>query len=199
VYTPSQLADIQRFEYPFGEFEVVLKAVVRGLHHKSDVGGVRLGVRGADEVRRQSAEMIEIIERQTGHRVDAILVMKQVKQVSAELLISAHRDESIGPVVTIGSGGIFTEIHQDVVSFAAPIAVEEAQRMLSALNCSALFQGYRGRPAVDLRELAECIAAFSSGFVAATDLVEVEVNPLIVGAHGPLAVDAIVVRKDEQS
>jgi len=194
VYSPSQLRDFEHVDYEFGAADVVLKAVVQGVHHKSDIGGVRIGVRGADQVREQALSMVEDIER-SGHQVEAIIVMKQVKQASAELLLSGHRDASIGPLVTVGAGGIFTEVYRDIVSFAAPVSVEEAEHMLSALDCSVLFKGYRGRPAVDVKQLAANVAAFSAAFASSTDLIEVEINPVITGAHGSWAVDAIVVRE----
>jgi acetate---CoA ligase (ADP-forming) len=198
VYHPFQLRDFESVEYEFGDEAVVLKAVVQGVHHKSDIGGVRIGLRGADQVRDQALSMIEDIER-LGHQVESVMVMRQVKQVGVELLLSGHRDRSIGPLVTVGSGGIFTEVYRDIISFAAPVSVEEAENMLLALDCSILFKGYRGRPAVNVKELAAQVATFSSAFAGSSDLLEVEVNPLIAGAQGSWAVDAIVVREDKNS
>jgi acetate---CoA ligase (ADP-forming) len=175
--------------------EVVVKIVVEGVHHKSDLGGVRTKVPRSDAL-EQARDMARSFA-EAGYEVDGVLVMEHVTADGPELLVNLARDPAVGPVLTIGAGGVLTELLRDVITFAAPVTATEAQALLSSLQVRTLLEGYRGSRAVDLTELAAAIATFSSRFADDPNLLEVEVNPLMTSAAGAWAVDAIVRTKEQ--
>jgi len=173
--------------------EVVLKVVIDGVHHKSDLGGVRTRVpRGrALAEARAMAETLAVSD----YEIAGVIVMEQVSAAGPELLLSARRDAAVGPIVTVGAGGVLAELLGDVAVAAAPVSVPEAQRLLDSLRVGRLLQGYRGSERVGLVPTAEAIAAFSQAFADDESLSEVEVNPLMPSAEGLWAVDALVRRE----
>ena len=107
-----------------------------------------------------------------------------------ELLLGGVRDPQFGPLVMVGWGGIYVEVLADTVARLAPVSPDEALAMLDALRLAPLLHGVRGEAPVDLPSLAQVISAFSRMLVDVPELEEVEVNPLMVGPGGVLAVDA---------
>jgi acetate---CoA ligase (ADP-forming) len=167
---------------------VVLKTVAPGLMHKSEAGGVHLGLLDDAAV---GAAFEQLCER-FGPRV---VVQRQVSLVDkVELFLGMSVDPQFGPLVSFGLGGIWVETLRDVVLALPPITPEQAERMLHRLRAAPLLSGARGRPPVDLPALAQVIAAFSRMAAAlGDDLAEVDVNPLLAGPDGVVAVDALVI------
>jgi succinyl-CoA synthetase beta subunit len=176
----------------------VVKAVIPHVHHKSDLGGVRVNVNGYPAIVETGRAMLQDIEASSGHVPEGVIVMQQVKSPGPELILHAQRDPAIGAVITVGAGGIFTEILRDVQTFVAPATVPEVRAMLANLRVWPLFNGFRGAAAVDTERLAQLIAEFSIAFVEDPTLTEVEVNPLMTSADQFWAVDAIVRREGTQ-
>lgn len=179
------LAAAETLGYP-----VALKAISRTLVHKSDIGGVRLALRdGAALADAWDAVVAALADH--GHAFEGCAVAEMVAGV-AELIVGARRDPAFGPLVVIGFGGTLVEIVEDVAVALAPITAGEALTMLRRLKLWPLLDGARGRPAADV-EAAACAAADISRLAAAMGdrLVELDVNPLIVGpeGHGAIAVD----------
>ena len=175
-------------------FPVVIKAVVPGLVHKTEAGGVMLGLGDAAAVQ---AAMQCMRERIAGSSADSVLsgvlVSPQV-QGGVEMVIGAHRDPQFGWIVALGFGGIFTEVLDDVVLASAPVSPATAMRMLGRLRGRALLEGARGTPRCDLQALAQALSALSHlahSFGERMDAVEV--NPLLARAEGVLALDARVL------
>jgi succinyl-CoA synthetase beta subunit len=171
---------------------VVVKADCVGSVHKADVGALRLGVPAA-EAGRVAAEVWEAARAAFGtERVRGVLVEEMLDPV-AELIVSVHRDPHVGPVVTVGAGGALVELMGDAVSRLAPVDAEEADRMLDGLRLAPLLEGHRGRPAADRDALAAAIAALSRlGPLLGSGVELVEVNPLAALAQGVRALDAVV-------
>jgi acyl-CoA synthetase (NDP forming) len=139
---------------PSIQFPVVLKAM--GLLHKTDVGGVRLGIADADELRVEYRSMVDLLDPPAvtiEHMVDT--------SEGVELIVGVRRDERFGPVAMVGGGGILTEVLDDVATSLAPIDPSRAAALLRTLRTSALLDGVRGRPAVDIEAVAEQIAAIT--------------------------------------
>jgi acetyltransferase len=164
-------------------FPVVLKAVRPGLVHKSDAGGVRTGVAAEATVRETVADF----ERRLGP--GATLLQKQVEP-GVELVIGAVRDPQFGPVVLFGLGGVWVEILDDVALRVAPFDETEARGMLDELRAQALLDGARGRPPVDRAAVARLLAGVSAWIARAPWLASLDVNPIIAGGSGLVAVDA---------
>jgi acyl-CoA synthetase (NDP forming) len=164
-----------------------VKADAGRLLHKSDVGGVRLGLETADQV----AEAIVDVQRLSG--VDGVPVLVQgMAPGGVELIVSLWTDDVFGSVLMVGSGGRLVELVRDVQIWLGPLDVDDAVGLLSRLACYPLLTGFRGGRPADVRALAELLSRLSGlagTSVAGGRLRQLEINPLIVGEHDVLAVD----------
>jgi acetate---CoA ligase (ADP-forming) len=167
-------------------YPVVVKAL--GTLHKSDVGGVVVGITGPDELRAAVADL--------RHRLDppgfSVERMAPVHE-GLELIVGAGRDPRFGPVAAVGLGGIYTEIFGDVAVGLAPLDVGEAERMLYSLRGAPLLAGARGRPPCDVRAAAKAAVALSRVAASHPAIAEIEINPLLVTPDGAVALDARVI------
>lgn len=173
-------------------FPVVLKAVARGLMHKSDVGGVALGLGDAAVVADAFGRVEAAVAGLPGAVFEGAVVAEMI-QGGTELIIGASHDAQFGATVLVGSGGIAAELARDVSIGLAPVSHDRAREMLQALKIWPLLDGYRGRPRLDVDAAADAIVRVS--WLAADlgpRLLEFDVNPLIVRAvgQGAIAVDA---------
>ena len=165
---------------------LVLKTASPEVVHKSDQGGVVLGV----ETEQHLREAYHDIASRLGPQV----VVAPVVDEGVEMLLGARLDPQFGPVVLIGFGGIYAEILQDVVFALPPFTAQHARHCLGRLQLRAMLDGVRGRPAADVDAFCEAAARFSAIIDALRNVVsEVDVNPIIVHEHGYTAVDALVV------
>ncbi|MCB1000142.1 MAG: acetate--CoA ligase family protein [Acidimicrobiales bacterium] len=173
------LATAEAIGYP-----VTLKAL--GLAHKSEAGAVKVGIEDAELV---SAALWNMPATELGY-----LVESTVTDVVAEVLVAVRRDPPVGWLVTLGFGGVHTELWNDVVHLLAPVSEEQVIDALGRLRSARLLHGYRGRPAADVAALARLVVALTEGVVG-TDVVEVELNPVLVGRRGATAVDALWIEE----
>lgn len=168
---------------PSLSYPVVLKAM--GLLHKSDLGGVRLGIADATELRAAYEQMVERLTP------PAVTVEHMVEVGDGvELIVGVRHDPRFGPVAMVGAGGVLTEVMDDVATSLAPVSVERAGEMLRSLRVAPLLDGVRGRPAVDVVAVAEQVAAVTAFACAHREVVDLEVNPLLATADGAVALDA---------
>jgi acyl-CoA synthetase (NDP forming) len=168
-------------------FPIVLKALSSS--HKSDAGGVRLGIAGESALDAAFADMASRL------KADVFSVERMIDRTDAvELLLGVRRDASFGPVVVIGMGGLYTEVLQDVAVALAPLNPDLAGQMIRSLRAAPLLLGARGRPPLDVGAAARVTAALSELAARWPELAEVEINPLLVGRTGVVALDARVVR-----
>ncbi len=168
--------------------KLVLKVVSPELVHKTDVGGVVLGV-SPDEAPAAVEEMLARISyRFPGARIEGVLIQEQLPP-GQELIVGSVRDPQFGPLVMVGFGGIFVEVIKDVVFDVAPLSPEEAREMLEGMRGYALLRGARGRPPVDIDAVAEVLERISHLAHDFPQIVEMDVNPLIAYPDGAVAVD----------
>ena len=181
-------------------FPVVLKVQSPDIAHRSDVGGVRLDVRSADEVPHAWDEVLEAVRsHRPDARVDGLLVARQVEAV-VELIAGVKRDDLFGPVVVAGAGGIFVEVLADVALRLPPLDEREAAAMLEELRVAPLLRGARGRPVADVAATAGVLMRLGElALDLGPRLSELDVNPLLVlpEGHGALAADALIVLKED--
>jgi succinyl-CoA synthetase beta subunit len=164
-------------------FPVVVKAL--GALHKSDGGGVVLGIRDADHLRHELAALQA--------RLAALeLSVERMAPVEdgVELIVGTRRDPRFGPVVLVGLGGLYAEMLDDVAVALAPIDADGAGELLLSLRGAALLTGARGRPPLALAAAADAVCAVARLGAARPDLDEIEINPLLVTASGAVALDA---------
>ncbi len=167
-------------------YPVVLKAL--GLLHKSDAGGVALGLRDADDLRAAFTRMAASLAA-NGYVVEKMVSVP----VSVEVLVGCRRDARFGPLVVVGLGGVYTEIFRDAVVALAPAESSELEPLIRTLGGASLLTGARGRPALDIAGVAHAAAALSRLAAEHPEIAEVEINPLLVGADGVVGLDARVV------
>jgi acyl-CoA synthetase (NDP forming) len=171
-------------------FPVVMKALVPGVAHKTEAGLVRLGIRTTEDARAAAAGLLEAAGPSA-----ALLVAEMVQPV-AELLVGARVDPEFGPIVVVGAGGVLVELYRDVAIRMAPVSEAMAAEMIRETRAAALLGGWRGRPAGDLEAAAGAVAALSAFIDDFRDeVLEVEVNPLAVLPRGALALDCLLVRR----
>jgi acyl-CoA synthetase (NDP forming) len=160
---------------------VVLKLSAPGLIHKTEVGGVRLGLRGGEQAGAAFAEMTSPGRLASfGFEADGVFVQEMVAD-GLDLLVSVHDDEVFGAVLTIGAGGVAIEVERDVAHLAIPFRDEELLRALRGLRLWPHLAGFRGQPGCDLSVLAAVARAVAGVYLAqAPALAELEINPLRV-------------------
>ena len=173
---------------------VALKLDAAGVVHKSEVGGVALGLTDDDAVYGAALAMLEGA-RQRGLQVRGLLVQPMAPP-GLELILGLRRDPLFGPSVLVGMGGILTEILDDVVIRLAPVTPRVAMSMLDDLRGRRLLDGVRGRRAVDRATIAETLVALGRLGADRTDVLEVDLNPVIATPTGALVVDALVVLEE---
>ncbi len=178
---------------------VAVKILSPDIAHKTEVGGVRLNVRPA-EVRDAARDMLDSVAfAQPGARLRGLLIQPMESGVG-ELIVGVTRDPVFGLVMTVGLGGIMTELFQDVAHRLLPVDEEMAREMLGELRSASLLQGFRGKPAADVAAAARAIAAVSRAAMAAgPTLNELEINPLLIKAQGQgaVALDALLLTTTE--
>ena len=170
-------------------YPVACKLLSEGLLHKSDAGGVLVGVPDAGEARAAFARF----SRREGFR--GMLVQEMVGK-SVELILGGTRDPAFGPVVVYGLGGVYAEVLRDYVLEVAPADAVEVRESLRQGRIGKVIAGYRGGPRVDLGRLARVISSFSRIMVENPGISQMEINPLMAGEEGVLAVDARVIVGD---
>jgi len=179
-------------------FPVVLKVQSADLPHKTEAGGVRLGLADRDAVTAAySAMLANVAGHRPGATIDGVLVQRMAPR-GHELVIGMVDDATFGPIMMLGFGGTTVELFGDVVHAPAPLDEAEAVRMLLSLRSARLLTGFRGAPPIDLAPVAGLIAALSRAALTLHDQVrEFELNPVIVHADGSglTVADALLMMK----
>ena len=173
-------------------FPVVLKVVSPDLPHKTEAGGVHVGISNIIELKKILTDMRRsVIAYKPDARLRGWLIEEMVEGV--ELIVGALNNPSFGPLVMVGMGGVYAELFNDVVRRYAPFGVDAARELVLRLKGARVLQGYRGQPACDINALAQAVSRVSWLIADHADVLrEVEINPLLAGKHGAWAVDAVV-------
>ncbi len=178
-YTLPLLADSTEdaLAYP-----LVIKQL--GLSHKSDVGGIRLGIDNADSLSQVLVEM----------RCEAgCLVEEQMPEATLELLVGIASDPVHGLLLSVGRGGVYTELEKDIAQGLLPLSAIQLQLLLRTLRCYPLIAGYRGKPGINSEQLIKVLMEIQAAALAIGDqLLELEINPLLCSGESIVAVDALL-------
>lgn len=169
---------------------VALKAIAGGLLHKTDAGGVRLGLDGADAASRAAAE-IETAVTQAGYKLEGLVVQPMAPD-GVELIVGVVNDHSFGPVIACGAGGTTAELIKDVAVRITPLTDLDARAMVRSLQTFPLLDGYRGAPRSDVEAIEDVLLRVSAMVEAHPEIAELDCNPLVVLADRALIVDARV-------
>jgi acyl-CoA synthetase (NDP forming) len=167
-------------------YPVALKTDTPDIAHKSDVGGVRLGIADPAGLAAAYADL--------SARLGPSVTVTEMAGAGPELILGMARDPALGPLVVIGAGGILAEFLADRAVALPPLTEQSAAALIARLRSARLLSGFRGQPATDLAALAAAVAAFSTLVTDLADqLAAFDVNPLICTPDGPVAVDALAV------
>lgn len=176
----GDLAD--RVGYP-----AVLKLVSPDLPHRTETGAIRTGVESRDAALETYDDLMEVAEHESVS-VEGVQVQEQVPE-GREVIVGGLRDDTFGPTVMFGLGGIFVEVMEDVSFRVAPIGREEARAMMHEIRAYPVLEKFRGKPAADVDAAADVVAAVSRLVHENPEIDTLDINPLIMHERGAVAVD----------
>ena len=176
-------------------YPVVMKIQSPDISHKSDVGGVHLGLKSTDEVRKAFPEMMDAIKTNCPEaRIEGVTLQKMVTVYDYELIIGSKKDPTLGPVIIFGQGGTETEFYKDVAIGLPPLNQRLARILIEHTNVyNMLSKGFRKKPAVNLRLLDETLIRLSNMIVDFPEIKELDINPLVVSGDKVIALDARII------
>ncbi|HVQ19246.1 MAG TPA: acetate--CoA ligase family protein, partial [Actinomycetes bacterium] len=173
---------------------VVVKAVAPGLLHKTDLGLVKVGLYGPDDVRLAAKE---ILESATAEGIDAQLLVVEQVSASLDVVVGYTRDPQFGPTTLVGLGGVWTEQLDQVSLHVGPLDRATARRVLGESRVGAMLETARGG-ALDREGVVAVMCAVSDIGIAHPDILAIDVNPVMVSRDRSVAVDAVIQRTTEQ-
>lgn len=166
---------------------VVAKIAANDIAHKTEVGGVIIGIANEQQLDAALNKIAAIPTKDPGK-----VLLEEMAGEGIELIVGGVRDPSWGPIVMVGLGGIFAEALADTSLRLAPVTADQAADMLNDLRAKVVFDGFRGMAPVDRQALAETVIAIGALLNEHPEIAEIEINPLRVGAAGALALDALL-------
>ncbi len=177
-------------------FPVVMKLNSPDVSHKSDIGGVMVGLNTVEEVARAFDRIMKnALEKAPGARLEGVFLQKHCSD-GTEVIIGAKRDSQFGPVVVYGLGGIYAEVFRDVAFRIAPVDIREAKSMIAQTMSCKILNGARGREPADITDLAGAIVRLSRLVVNFPEIAELDINPLLAGPEGVVALDSRIALKN---
>lgn len=173
-------------------FPVVIKVVSEDVVHKSDAGGVKVGIKSDEELRRAFEEMMVSVKNYYPDSViEGVSVEEMVEGV--ELLIGTNTDSQFGKMIALGIGGVFVEIYKDVSFRLIPVTTSDVEEMILDIKGKAMLEGYRGMPAVDKQELISLVLKVSKLIEKFPIINEMDLNPVVATADGLKVIDARII------
>jgi len=174
-------------------FPVVLKIVSPNISHKTDVGGVKVGIHDNKGVKAAYEEILENVRKNRPDAVIRGIIVSEMALPAPEVIIGGLRDPQFGPAVMFGLGGVFVEIFKDVSFRIAPVEEYEALEMISEVKGSAMLRGFRNSQPLDISAIVQAILKVSDMMVSLSEIKEVDLNPVLVYPKGIKAVDARII------
>lgn len=169
--------------------QLVLKVESPDITHKSDLGGVKVGV-DPEEVTVEYEELLETVRENSGSsnlRLEGVRIQEMVK--GEEVIVGVNRDPQFGPLIMFGLGGIYVEVLKDVAFRVAPVSRPEAEKMIKSINAYPILEGVRGGPGVDVDALVDIVQKVGQLACEVPEVSELDLNPIIVDSSGPRVVD----------
>ena len=173
-------------------FPVVIKVVSEDVVHKSDAGGVKVGIKSDEELRRAFEEMMVSVKN---HYPDSVIEGVSVEEMveGVELLIGTNTDSQFGKMIALGIGGVFVEIYKDVSFRLIPVTTSDVEEMILDIKGKAMLEGYRGMPAVDKQELISLVLKVSKLIEKFPIINEMDLNPVVATTDGLKVIDARII------
>jgi len=174
-------------------FPVVLKIVSPDIIHKSDVGGVKVDVKNAKEVRGAYSDILKNVHKNATKAQIVGMLIQEMAPSGTEVIVGSIKDPQFGPALMFGLGGIFVEVLKDVTFRVAPISQEEASEMIREVKAYPLLKGYRNTPPADTKAIAEILVKTSKMVMEHQEIKELDLNPIMVYEKGAKTVDARII------
>jgi len=175
-------------------YPVVLKIVSEDVVHKSDSGGVKVGISSDEELKKSYDEMLLNVRNHYPHaEIQGFSVEEMVNGV--ELIIGTSTDSQFGKMIAFGIGGIFIEVYKDVSFRLIPITEQDVLAMIEEIQGKKLLDGYRGMPKVDIEELTSLLLKISKLIEEFPHIFEMDLNPIVATSEGLKAIDARIILK----
>jgi acyl-CoA synthetase (NDP forming) len=174
-------------------FPVVLKIISPDVIHKTDSGGVKLGLKSVSEVRKAYNEILESVKKKFPSAVIHGVSVQKMARPGTEVIIGSSKDPQFGPVIMFGLGGIFVEMLKDVSFRIIPVARRDAQEMIKEIKGYPLLQGYRGKEPASIPVLIDMILKISNLINKNPQIKELELNPVFAYKDRAVAVDARII------
>jgi acetyltransferase len=180
-------------------FPVVTKVVSPQIFHKSDKGGITLGLKTAEEVRNAVTDTEMKIKRAVPDAVITGYLVEKMAPMGLEVIVGMKHDPAFGPMMMFGSGGVMVELFKDVAFGIAPLTPNQALDMVESTKAGVLLKGYRGSPEYDVEAVVEIIGRLSQVVLDHPSILEIEINPLLVlqKGKGALVLDARMIVSNE--
>lgn len=173
-------------------YPVALKIVSEDVIHKSDVGGVKVGIKSDEELKKSYEEMMVSIKKHyPTAKVEGVSIEEMVK--GTEVLIGSMTDSQFGKMIALGIGGIFTEIYKDVTFRLIPITKEDVKEMMNEIKGKKIFEGFRGLPQVKKEELTNLMMKISKLVEENPIIKEMDLNPVVATEKGLITIDARII------
>ena len=179
-------------------FPVVLKIVSPDIVHKSDAGGVKLGLRTSKQVGKAYDDILSAVKQKHPQAVIQGVSVQKMARPGVEVIIGMTKDAQFGPVLMFGLGGILVEILKDVSFRIVPLTKRDAGEMIREIKGYPLLEGYRGQEPVDVSKLEELLLKVSDFVEQNPEVKEIDLNPIFAYSDGAVAVDARVILEEDR-
>jgi len=182
-------------------FPAVAKVVSPDISHKSDVGGVILGIKDVESALKAYKQIMENVKKNVPNaRVTGVLYQKMAEPGYIEVIVGATRDPTFGPVIMFGLGGIFVEVLKDVSFRVAPLEPEDAEEMIKEIKTHKILEGYRGMPPRDVESIKDILMKVSKLMLEVDEIQDIDLNPIMLyeKGKGAVAVDVRVILKEKK-
>jgi acyl-CoA synthetase (NDP forming) len=178
-------------------FPVALKIVSPDVIHKTDAGGVKLGLENVSEVKKAYNDILTSVKKQVPHALVHGISIQKMARPGVEVIIGTSQDPQFGPVIMFGLGGLFVEVLRDVSFRIVPVGRRDAIEMIEETKGYPLLKGVRGKEPVNLSVLVDIILKISDLVGKHPAIKELEMNPVFAYKQGALVVDARILLKSE--
>lgn len=173
-------------------YPIALKIISEDVIHKSDAGGVKVGIKSDEELKKSYEDMmISIKKHYPTAKIDGVSIEEMVK--GTEVLIGSMTDRQFGKMIALGIGGIFTEIYKDVTFRLIPITKEDVKEMMNEIKGKKIFEGFRGLPQVKKEELTNLMLKISKLIEENPIIKELDLNPVVATEKGLITIDARII------
>ncbi len=176
------------FGYP-----LVLKIVSPDISHKTEAGGVKVGIKSEKDLLAAYEEIMDNVKKRCPSAAIHGILIQEMAASSAEVIVGGLRDPQFGPAVMFGMGGVFVEVYKDVSFRIAPVEEYEVWEMIGEVKGAGILKGFRNMPALDIPAVVQTIIQVSTMMMSVEEINEVDLNPIFVYPKGAIAVDARII------